>query len=150
MTIGRGITKWEILNDPNSMDPKRWTFMGRAMRWGRANWDLLAHTQMILGNPGKGEIYGYAHAGPGAALVFLRNPDLESKLLALSLRDLGLLPEDPLMKAKDLTAVEVYPTCREIDWSGAAASPLMLHVLGSETKVIAVISDKGLQERLKL
>ena len=150
MTIGRGITKWEILNDPNSMDQKRWAFMGRAMRWGRANWDLLAHTQMILGNPAKGEIYGYAHVGRGAALVFLRNPDLESKSLDLSLRDIGLMPGDPLLAAKELTAVELYPTAREIDWAGAAAAPLKLHVLGSETKVIAIIGDKGLQERLKL
>lgn len=150
MTIGRGITKWEILNDPNSMDDKRWAFMGRAMRWGRANWDLLSHTQMILGNPGKGEIYGYAHLGRGAALIFLRNPDLESKPLALSLRDIGLLPGDPLLTAKELTAIEIYPTCREIDWSGAAAAPLKLHVLGSEAKVIAIISDKELRERLKL
>ena len=114
MTIGRGITKWEILNDPNTMDEKRWAFLGRAMKWGHANWDVLAHTQMILGNPGKGEIYGYAHVGPAAALVVLRNPDLESKLLNVSLSELGLLPDDAPWTAKPPTAFEVYPTCREI------------------------------------
>ena len=72
----------------------------------------------------------------------LRNPDLESKLRDLWLHELGLTADDAPWTAKPLTAIEVYPTCREIDWSGAATSPLALQMLGSETEVIAIVGDR--------
>jgi hypothetical protein len=149
MTLGRGIAKWEILNSPSIMDAKRWEFLGRAMRWARANWPILANTDMILGDPGNAEVYGYAPVGPKAAVIFLRNPDLESKLLNLTMTDLKLAGTD-LARAEHLTAQEIYPAQRELDWNKPAESPLPVQILGSETKIIAITADPKLLERLKL
>ena len=63
MVIARGIAKYEILNSPSTMDDKRFAFLGKAIRWGKANWDILADTRMILGDPRKAEVYGYSHVG---------------------------------------------------------------------------------------
>jgi hypothetical protein len=57
MTIGSGIGDWEILTSPQNMDTKRHEFLSRAIRWGKANWGILSDTKMILGDPGRGEVY---------------------------------------------------------------------------------------------
>ena len=49
-----------------------------------------------------------------------------------------------------MKAYEIYPAYREIDWDGSAASPIKLHVLGSQTKCIVIVADEKLLERLKL
>ena len=38
--------------------------------------DVLVETQMILGNPHKGEVTGYKHAVGDRTIVFIRNPSL--------------------------------------------------------------------------
>jgi hypothetical protein len=121
------------------------------MRWARANWAILSNTEMILGDPGKGEVYGYAHVGKDAALIVLRNPDLESKTLALSMSDMRLGADEPLAHAAgSLRACEIYPAMRELDWAKPSAEPLNVQVLGSEAKVIAVYADPQILARLKL
>jgi len=140
MTLGRGIAKWEILNSPASMDEKRWAFLSRAMKWARTNWDLLSNTQMILGDPGKGEVYGYAHTGKDAAIIVLRNPDIESKEIALSWSDMRIRPGSGWSQAR-----EIYPAERELDWG----MPLRVQVLGSETKVLVIYREGRQVEGLK-
>ncbi len=149
MTIGRGISKWEVLNSPSVMDDKRWAFFGRVIHWGKANWDTLSNTEMILGDPAKGEVYGYTHIGPKSAIIVLRNPDIESKTIDLSLSDLKLAGVEPFSNANRLSAQEVYPTTNDYDWT-SSKSPLHVEVLGSQTKVIAIIADPTILERLKL
>jgi hypothetical protein len=149
MTIGRGIAKWEVLNADASMDEKRWHFLGRTIRWGKANWDTLRNTEMILGDPGKGEVYGYTHVGPKCAILVLRNPDIESKSIDLSLADLKLAVVDWISNAQKLTAHEIYPAANELDWPNAK-SPLHIELLGSQTKVIAIVADPTILDRLKL
>ncbi|OHB79686.1 MAG: hypothetical protein A2W31_13325 [Planctomycetes bacterium RBG_16_64_10] len=146
----KALAKWEILNSPSSMDDKRCAFLGRVLQWGKANWDILAHTQMVLGDPRKGEVYGYAHIGKCAGLVFLRNPAIESKLVDASLDALGVAPDDELRRAASLKAVEVYPAHHELDWAGAPTAPLKLQLLGSGTKCIASGADPALLDRMTL
>jgi hypothetical protein len=150
MTIGRGISKWEVLNSPSMMDDKRRAFFGRVIHWGKANWDTLSNTEMILGDPAKGEIYGYTHVGPKAAIIVLRNPDIESKTIDLTMADLKLAGVEPFSSnAEKLTAQEVYPATNQFDWPGAT-SPLHIELLGSQTKIIAIVADPTLLDRLKL
>ncbi len=105
---------------------------------------------MILGNPANGEIYGYSHVSPRGAVIFLRNPDLESRELDLTPATMRLAGTDELTRSSSVTAFEVYPTYREIDGANPATSPIKLQVLGSETKIIAITSDPELIARLKL
>jgi hypothetical protein len=150
MVIARGIAKYEILNSPSIMDEKRFAFLGKAIRWGKANWDILSDTRMILGNPTKGEVYGYSHLGRNAAIVFVRNPKIESRNVDLTFAALGLTPDSDLCKIKSLKAYEIYPAYRDNDWNGSAASPIAVHLLGSQTKCVVIVADEKLLDRLKL
>ena len=146
MTIGRGITDWEILTSPQNLDSKRYEFLSRAIGWGKANWDILSHTEMILGDPSKGEIYGYRHAGKGAVLVILRNPSLTSRIIELTGDDLGTAGG----KNRDsLVAFETYPAYVPLDWDREGKAGLQVEVLGAQTKVVVVAWDKSLFERLR-
>lgn len=139
------------LYSPSSMDAKRTAFLGRVLQWGKANWEILSHTQMILGAPRKGEIYGYSHARRGATIVFLRNPGLESKEITLTCKDLACPPQPDGTKEPALAeAHEICPAFYQLDWEGTPAAPVKLRLLGSETKCIVLLSDRGLLERLKL
>jgi hypothetical protein len=147
MTIGRGITDWEILTSPQNLDAKRYEFLSRAIRWGKANWDILSDTKMILGNPGKGEVYGYAHLGKGAALVFLRNPSLKSQIANLRFETLGIKTLGE--KDSSLVIFETYPAYSPLDWDSVGKSDLQVPVLGDQMKVLVIAWDKNLGERLK-
>ena len=57
----RGISNWELLLNLRQMTPEKWEYLGRGLKWGRAHWDVLSNTEMILGDPSKYEIYGYTH-----------------------------------------------------------------------------------------
>jgi Melibiase len=140
MTIGRGISDWEILTSPQDMDAKRYEFLSRAIRWGKANWDILSDTKMILGDPGKGEVYGYAHLGRGAALVFLRNPSLKSQILDVSLDTLKAPAAEG--SANPSAVFEVYPTDSPLDWDASGRSSFQVEVLGAQTKVVVIVWDK--------
>lgn len=142
LTIGRGITKWEILTSPEVMDAKRYEFLGRAIGWGKANWDLLSETEMILGDPGKGEVYGYLHHGSGATLLFLRNPSLESRVVDISSQLIGT------PSGSGSEAFEVYPIHGPLDRD--SSSGIQVELLGTQTKCIAVVWDKKLASRLRL
>lgn len=149
MTIGRGISKYEVLNAPASLDDKRFRFLSRAIKWGISNWDILADTRMVFGDPRKGEVYGYAHVGEAAALVFLRNPGIESKEVGLELAKAGIGRDFTPLKYGRLKAHEVYPAEIELDWDGNALAPVSIHVLGSQTKVVA-IAGATMPDRLRL
>ena len=56
----------------------------------------------------------------------------------------------PLLKSPTLTACEIYPAQRDLDWPNSPTAPLNVQVLGSETKIIAITSDPALLARLKL
>jgi len=147
MTIGRGITDWEILTSPQDMDTERYEFLSRAIRWGKANWDILSDTKMILGDPGKGEVYGYVHSGNGATLLFLRNPSLQSKIVSLPFDSLGIKNRGE--GDTSLTMFETYPAYSPLDWNRESKSGLQVPVLGAQTKVLVIVWDKNLMERLK-
>jgi hypothetical protein len=147
LTIGRGITDWEILTSPELMNTKRYEFLSKAVRWGKVNWDILSHSKMILGDPGKGEIYGYAHVGKGAALVVLRNPSLEGRVINLSFATIGIAPG--LTKNASLTAFEVYPRAMPMEIEPADGGAVSVQVLGAQTKIIAVVWDRSLIDQIK-
>ena len=145
LTIGRGISDWEILTSPEDMNAERYAFLSKAVSWGKANWDILSHTSMILGSPKKGEIYGYSHVGSGAAIVVLRNPSLQSQTINLSLELLGI--PDGKGTGSFFNASEVYPTHTPLDLI-KSSSPTV-DVLGAQTKVLIFVWDKSLDRRLE-
>lgn len=145
MVVGRGLSDLEIEDSPDNLDAKRYAFLGRVIRWDKNNWSILSHTRMILGDPGKGEVYGYTHAGKGAALVVLRNPSLTSRLMGLPFKTIGISPG--VVKAGSV--FEIYPTYSPMDIGEPPHRSLSVQILGAQTKVIAIVWDRSLINRLK-
>lgn len=146
LTIGRGITDWEILTSPELMDASRYAFLSKAVAWGKANWDILSHSKMILGDPATGETYGYAHVGDGAALVVLRNPSLESRITQLSMNAIGISAN--VSGKPGFHAFQVYPRAIPLSM-GRKNRTVPVQVLGAQTKIIAFVWDSSRAARLR-
>ncbi len=81
MTLGRGTELQELYLSPEVMvnaerQPHGWRELGSALRWARSHAGTLAHTVMVGGHPGKGEVYGYAHWSEDLGIFVYRNPSI--------------------------------------------------------------------------
>ncbi|TDG36231.1 hypothetical protein EZJ43_09515 [Pedobacter changchengzhani] len=75
MYFGRGIMMWELYLTPELLTEKEWSFLAKIIKWAKKNNKVLSHnTRFLLGDPTKGEPYGYAHAEGNKCILFLRNP----------------------------------------------------------------------------
>ena len=90
MYFGRGVSTWELYISPDILTAQEWELLAKWIHWAKENWEILKNTEMVLGNPAKGEIYGYLHKNKNQALLVLRNPREKSKSLSISGKELGL------------------------------------------------------------
>lgn len=75
MYFGRGVMMWELYLTPELLTDKEWAFLSKTIKWAKKNAKVLSHnTQFLLGDPAKGEPYGYAHSEGNKCILFLRNP----------------------------------------------------------------------------
>ncbi len=59
---------WSLLN------ADVWDILAESIQWSRAHKDILADTHWIGGDPGKGEVYGWAAWNNNKGTITLRNP----------------------------------------------------------------------------
>ena len=105
MYAARGVSMYELYVSPDLLSEGEWAAMAGALRWARDRFGLLRRTEMVGGDPRKGEPYGYVHAGGSRAIVVARNPLIEPQALKLKLGpELGLGG-----KAERLVLERVYP-----------------------------------------
>jgi hypothetical protein len=78
MYFGRGVMMQELYLSPELLTDAEWKELARAIKWSHAHYRLLANSEMILGDPRKIELYGFAHELDGERLLVLRNPALSS------------------------------------------------------------------------
>jgi len=76
------------------------------MAWARDRFPILMNTELVGGNPMKGETYGYTHFKGNRGIIAARNPVIEASKLKVQLDpSQGLDP-----KASGLVLERVYPT----------------------------------------
>ena len=73
--FGTGTQLQELYLTPALLDRQNWDDLAEAAKWSRANSDVLVDTHWIGGDPGKGEVYGWASWSPRRGIIVLRNPD---------------------------------------------------------------------------
>ena len=56
--------------------------MARALRWAREHQRVLARSRMILGDPGQGQVYGFAARLGDEVTACLRNPSAAEQTVA--------------------------------------------------------------------
>jgi len=72
--FGSGTDLQELYISPHLLTDKMWDELAAAAKWSRAHTDVLVDTHWIGGDPGIGQVYGWASWKPGRAVVVLRNP----------------------------------------------------------------------------
>ncbi len=101
-----GVAMYELYISPDILSDGEWNSISRSMAWARKNFDLLMNTELIGGNPLKGETYGYVHFKGKRGVIAARNPVIEAAKLNVELA--GSQGLDP--KASSLVLQRIYPT----------------------------------------
>jgi hypothetical protein len=123
MAAGSGTQLQEFFVTPSRMSPEAWDAVARTIKWMRASADVLVDSHWIGGDPGKGEVYGFASWSPRKGILVLRNPsdrgaqfqvDLESafELPASALREYRL--ESPWTDFRQRIAIAGQPFTVEL------------------------------------
>ncbi len=90
--FGTGTQLQEMYITPGLLDKQNWDDLAEAAQWSRANADVLVDTHWIGGNPGNGEVYGWASWSPRKAILVLRNPDDKPAAFTADAQDVFELP----------------------------------------------------------
>ena len=104
--FARGVAMWELYVSPNLLTDAEWTAIVKSMAWARDRFETLMSTQMIGGDPGRRETYGYAHFAGDRGIVAARNPIIERQKLDVFLSPAGGLNPG----ASRLVLERTYPT----------------------------------------
>ncbi len=90
MYFGRGVMMWELYVSPDVLSAGEWNAIASSIQWAKSNQDVLKKTRMVLGDPRKGEAYGYLHMTGEKGILLVRNPGPANRTVRLKLTpDLG-------------------------------------------------------------
>jgi hypothetical protein len=90
MYFGRGVMMWELYISPDVLSPAEWNAIASSVKWAKSNKDVLKKTRMVLGDPRKGEAYGFLHMTREKGILLVRNPGPAERTVRLNLTpDLG-------------------------------------------------------------
>ncbi|MDH5405395.1 MAG: hypothetical protein OEX80_02530, partial [Candidatus Aminicenantes bacterium] len=130
----RGVSMYELYISPDILTEGEWNAIARSIVWAKDRFPILTNTEMIGGDPGKREPYGYAHFKGDRGIIAARNPYIEPNTLKVKLSPACGLNAD----ADSLVVERVYPT-RWIDpklYSAGASIELPLD--GYETAIYEI------------
>jgi hypothetical protein len=104
--FARGVAMWELYVSPNLLTSEEWTALTDAIRWAKDRFDILCTTDMVGGDPGQREPYGYLHFSGKRGIIAVRNPFMEKNSIDVKLSSShGFDPN-----ASSLVLERVYPT----------------------------------------
>ena len=93
MAAASGSQLQEFFVTPSMMSPEAWDATAEAISWMRKNTDVLIDTHWVGGDPGEGEVYGYASWAPRKGILVLRNPSDKPVDVTGDLQTVFQLPE---------------------------------------------------------
>lgn len=87
--LGRGTALRELYIHPKELNEKKFEVLGRGLHWAEDHNAYMLHSEMILGDPRKDELYGFKGTDPqGRVYVSLRNPAFKDR--SITLKELGI------------------------------------------------------------
>jgi hypothetical protein len=104
--FARGVSMWELYISPDILTDGEWDAMGEAMHWARDRFPVLSSTEMIGGDPTKGQTYGYVHFKGSRGILAVRNPSIDAKKLRVELASSAGLDAS----ASSLVLEKTYPS----------------------------------------
>lgn len=93
MAAASGSQLQEFFVTPSMMSPEAWDAAAEAITWMRKNKDVLIDTHWVGGDPGEGEVYGYASWSPRKGILVVRNPSDKPAEITGNLQTVFELPE---------------------------------------------------------
>ena len=90
--FGTGTQLQELYLTPSLLNQQNWDNLAEAANWSRRNADVLVDTHWIGGDPGRGQVYGWAAWSPRLGILTLRNPTDKPATFAADLQTLFELP----------------------------------------------------------
>ena len=84
----RGMQMKELYVTPSLLTDEMWDVLGRAARWATDNAPVLRMSRLIGGDPGAGEVYGFASRSGDVAFFGFRNPSLIPQDISIVGREL--------------------------------------------------------------
>jgi len=90
--FGSGTQLQELYITPQRMTDAMWDLLAEGARWSRKNADVLADVHWIGGDPGQGQVYGYAAWSPRLGILTLRNPSDAAASFSLEIGQAFELP----------------------------------------------------------
>ena len=138
--FGSGTGLQELYISPHLLTPSMWDELAAAAKWSRKNTDVLVDTHWIGGDPGAGEVYGWASWQHRGGILVLRNPSDEAGTFELELaRDLEL----PDRHLTDYLLKPVRPEQRPGVLRAESVTPLPLELQPFEVLVFEIIPVAG-------
>lgn len=128
LNCARGSMLKELYLTPELLSAEQWQILRESLGWAEANQHILARGRMILGDPAKGDVYGYEHILGERGIVCVRNPSLKPQTAAVSL---ARLPA-----GQTLLAMVVYPFRQVLSSSLKPDDPLVVELGSNELRVI--------------
>lgn len=90
--LGTGTAVQGQYINPQRMNAYAWDCLAQALKWAKANENIMADMHWIGGDPAKGEIYGFAAWTPEKAVLTLRNPSSEVKKFEIEVANIFEIP----------------------------------------------------------
>jgi hypothetical protein len=104
--FARGVSMWELYISPDLLTHQEWEAIARSMIWARDRFATLMSTEMVGGNPGEKEAYGYLHLNGEQGILAVRNPSIDPAVIDFRLNDSnGFKPG-----ISGLVLERIYPT----------------------------------------
>jgi hypothetical protein len=108
--------------------------VAKSIGWAKDRFEILKSTEMVGGDPGNKEAYGYVHFFKDRGIIAVRNPFIQPRILKVKLDPAyGLCP-----KASSLVLERVYPFRRVSPHLYAAGAALELPLQGYETGIYEI------------
>ncbi|HEX5555875.1 MAG TPA: alpha-galactosidase [Chitinophagaceae bacterium] len=132
--FGRGVTMYELYVSPNLLSKGEWNALSKSLKWAEDRFFVLENTDMVGGDPTKGEAYGYVHYKKSRGILAVRNPSIGTQDLRITLDPkYGIDPD-----ASSLVLERVYPTHWISPDLYAAGATVDLPLSGYETAIYEV------------
>ena len=134
--VARGLMLKELYVTPEIMSEQQWEALGRALQWAEGHTETFVHSHMILGDPAKGEAYGFAAYGsdPPRGVISVRNPSIRPARVAVPLE----YREMDVDSGRRLAAELVYPYRRTVATDLGDRDALELDLASWELMVLEV------------
>jgi hypothetical protein len=140
MAFGGGSQLFELYVTPQKMSPRAWDVLAECARWSRANADVLVDVHWLGGDPGKGEIYGYAAWSPRKGILVVHNPGDAAGSITF---DLASALELPPGSAREYSVQSRWAQPgREVDAKLRADEPWKLEMEPFEVRVLEAVAEK--------